>query len=190
VGHAHRAGADRSVPGVRYLRYGLSYRGVEELLADRDVEDMLGDAYQLIARSGGGGRVLGGDFGRSRAVLQRWVKNRRVASEAGQDRRHGQHQRALGRAVQGHWEVDLIIEKSGKSQIATLVERHSRFVMLRRIPYDRCADRVATIPSRRIGELPQQLRRSLTWDQGMETVGHAKFTDCKALIEATDALTT
>jgi transposase, IS30 family len=55
--------------------------------------------------------------------------------------------------------------------------------MLARIPYDGCADRVATILSRRIDELPEQLRRSLTWGQGMEMVGHAEFTDRKALIE-------
>lgn len=80
------------------------------------------------------------------------------------------------RAVPGHWEGDLVVGKGGKSQVATLVERHSRFVLLARIPYDRCADRVAGILSRRIGGLPEQLRRSLTWDQGVEMAGHAKFT--------------
>jgi len=69
-----------------------------------------------------------------------------------------------------------IIGKGGKSQIATLVERHSRVVMLARIPYDRCADRVAAILSGRIGGLPEQLRRSLAWDQGVEMAGHAAFT--------------
>lgn len=83
---------------------------------------------------------------------------------------------AQDRAVPGHWEGDLVIGKGGKSQIATLVERHSRFVMLARIPYDRCAERVAIILSHRIGGLPQQLQRSLTWDQGVEMAGHARFT--------------
>lgn len=45
----------------------------------------------------------------------------------------------------------MIIGKGGKSQIATLVERHTRFVMLARIPYDRCADRVSLILPQHIG---------------------------------------
>ncbi len=48
--------------------------------------------------------------------------------------------------------------------------------MLARIPYDRCADRVAVILSGRVGELPEQLRRSLTWDQGVEMADHATLT--------------
>jgi transposase, IS30 family len=48
--------------------------------------------------------------------------------------------------------------------------------MLARIPYDRCADRVTRNPSLRIGELPEQLPRSPTWDQGVEMADHAAFT--------------
>jgi transposase, IS30 family len=49
-------------------------------------------------------------------------------------------------------------------------------VMLVRIPYDRNADRVSLILSRHIGRLPESLRQSLTWDQGVEMAAHAKFT--------------
>nr|WP_245614322.1 IS30 family transposase [Actinokineospora inagensis] len=44
-----------------------------------------------------------------------------------------------------------------------------------RVPYDRTADRVALVLSRRIGDLPEALRRSLTWDQGVEMAAHAQF---------------
>lgn len=80
------------------------------------------------------------------------------------------------RAVPGHWEGDLIVGKGGKSQIATLVERSSRFVLLQRIPYDRTADRVALQLAQAIERLPEGLRRSITWDQGVEMAAHAKFT--------------
>jgi transposase, IS30 family len=69
-----------------------------------------------------------------------------------------------------------IIGKGGKSQIATLVERATRYLLLQRIPYDRTADRVAIQLASAIRRLPESLRRSLTWDQGVELAGHAKFT--------------
>jgi transposase, IS30 family len=80
------------------------------------------------------------------------------------------------RAVPGFWEGDLIIGKGGKSQIATLVERTSRFTMLVRIPYDRCADRVAALLAKKMETLPEFLRNSITWDQGKEMARHAEFT--------------
>jgi IS30 family transposase len=80
------------------------------------------------------------------------------------------------RAVPGFWEGDLIIGKGGKSQIATLVERTSRFTMLVRIPYDRCADRVAALLAKKMETLPEFLRNSVTWDQGKEMARHADFT--------------
>jgi transposase, IS30 family len=80
------------------------------------------------------------------------------------------------RAVPGFWEGDLIIGKGGTSQVATLVERISRFTMLVRIPYDRTADRVAALLARRMEKLPEFLRNSVTWDQGKEMVRHAEFT--------------
>ena len=80
------------------------------------------------------------------------------------------------RAVPGFWEGDLIIGRGGRSQIATLVERRTRFVMLVRIPYDRTAERVALLLAAKMGTLPEFLRNSVTWDQGKEMARHADFT--------------
>ena len=71
------------------------------------------------------------------------------------------------RAVPGHWEGDLLYGQ-GPGVVATLVERHSRFVMLVGLPVSHSADVVAAALAAKITELPEQLRRSLTWDQGRE----------------------
>ena len=72
------------------------------------------------------------------------------------------------RAVPGHWEGDLIIGKDGASQIGTLVERASRYVLLARLPADRTAETVRDALAAAVAALPAQLKRSLTWDQGSE----------------------
>ena len=81
------------------------------------------------------------------------------------------------RAVPGFWEGDLIIGKGGKSQIATLVERTSRYVMLIRIPYDRTTQRVAALLAQKMETLPDFLRNSVTWDQGKEMAGARELHD-------------
>jgi IS30 family transposase len=83
---------------------------------------------------------------------------------------------ASDRAIPGNLEGDLIIGKGGKSQIATLVDRHSRFAILVKIPYDRTADRVAALLAEKMETLPEFMKKSVTWDQGKEMARHADFT--------------
>jgi len=78
------------------------------------------------------------------------------------------------RAVPGHWEGDLL-SGSRNSHIVTLVERHSRFAMLIKVPSKDTAV-VVTALSRHIRKLPATLRRSLTWDRGLEMARHQDFT--------------
>jgi IS30 family transposase len=81
---------------------------------------------------------------------------------------------AEDRAVPGHWEGDLLAG-TNNSHIATLVERHSRFVMLVKIDSKESVG-VATALARKIRKLPAELRRSLTWDRGTEMAAHKQFT--------------
>ena len=78
------------------------------------------------------------------------------------------------RAVPGHWEGDLLFGDRS-SQIATLVERQTRYVMLVKVASNDTATVVnALIKNAR--KLPQELYKSLTWDRGHEMAGHKRFT--------------
>src|SRR6201994_29482 len=78
------------------------------------------------------------------------------------------------RAIPGHWEGDLL-RGARNSHVATLVERHSRFCMLVKVPGKDTATVVAAL-SQHVRQLPATLRRSLTWDRGLEMAQHKQFT--------------
>ena len=78
------------------------------------------------------------------------------------------------RAVPGHWEGDLL-SGAHNSHVATLVERRSRFVLLVKVSSKETATVVAAL-SQHVRQLPATLRRSLTWDRGLEMAQHRSFT--------------
>jgi IS30 family transposase len=81
---------------------------------------------------------------------------------------------ANDRAVPGHWEGDLLMGKDGKSQIATLVERASRFTLLVRVE-NKETETVVPALTECVKQLPESLKRSLTWDRGPELANHEEF---------------
>jgi IS30 family transposase len=81
---------------------------------------------------------------------------------------------ANDRAVPGHWEGDLLFG-TVDTYIATLVERHTRYCMLVKIP-SKDSKAVASAIQKQITRLPKHLLRSLTWDRGSEMAAHKQFT--------------
>jgi IS30 family transposase len=115
---------------------------------------------------------------------QRTLRRARMATRSGQHR--GQIVNAVSirdrpaevtdRAVPGHWEADLLAG-ARHSHLATLVERQSRFTLLVKVPGGG-KDTASVVPAlaRQMRRLPTALRRSLTWDRGLELAQHAAFT--------------
>ena len=113
---------------------------------------------------------------------KRRMRRSRHSSEHGQSR--GQIVDAISirerpaevedRAIPGHWEGDLL-SGAKNSYIATLVERHSRFAMLIKVPSKETGAVVAAL-SQHVRKLPARLKRSLTWDRGLEMAKHKDFT--------------
>ena len=84
---------------------------------------------------------------------------------------------AADRAVPGHWEGDLVIGRAGRSAMATLVERTSRYTVPVALPAGR-RDAATTCDALidAVTGMPTELVKTLTWDQGSELAGHAAFT--------------
>ena len=131
--------------------------------------------------------------GALRKELTRYLRMKRsVRRPGGKPTRNGQSHipamvnirerpaEAEDRAVPGHWEGDLLYGH-GPGVVATLVERHSRFVLLVGLAETHRAEVVAAALAAKISELPHQLRRSLTWDQGREMAQHATFSVASAV---------
>lgn len=78
------------------------------------------------------------------------------------------------RAIPGHWEGDLL-SGGNNTHIATLVERHSRYVLLVRVK-GKDTDNVVTALVKQVKQLPEGLMSSLTWDRGTELAAHSRFT--------------
>jgi transposase, IS30 family len=78
------------------------------------------------------------------------------------------------RATPGHWEGDLITGEQNRSAIGTVVERTSRFTVLLHLPARHTAEAVRDALADAMSQLPEQLRRSLTWDQGKEMALHSE----------------
>ncbi len=120
--------------------------------------------------------------------LTRHLRSRRHKRQARGTSRHGQGRGKIremvmiserppeveDRAVPGHWEGDLLHGSTGNA-IATLVERQTRYCQLVALPEGARAEPVRLGLAASITTLPEQLRRSLTWDQGLELAEHRRF---------------
>lgn len=118
-------------------------------------------------RSGRKTRLPQSKFATKRGANKSWVEGCEISLRPAE---------AEDRAVPGHWEGDLIIGGDAKSCLITLVERSTRFVLVRRLdlhPSELVTSKLAEM----ISTVPEALMRTITWDQGVEMASHKKFTD-------------
>jgi len=108
---------------------------------------------------------------RSRSYTQKTAIHGQIADAVSISERPASVQ---DRAVPGHWEGDLVFG-SGNSQIATLVERHTRYLMLVKLE-GKDSQTVVDALIKNASKLPQELYKSLTWDRGTEMHAHKRFT--------------
>jgi IS30 family transposase len=130
-------------------------------------------AHELLLRSGRVSRRPQSRGARAARTGRLWAKDFNISTRPAE---------AEDRAVPGHWEGDLVIGARGTSAIITLVERSTRYVMLGSLPEDRTSGHVTAVLTTLMRRLPEHLRRTLTWDQGIEMARHATFTlatDCR-----------
>ena len=139
------------------------------------------------------------DLGISKTALQSWVRDARFQSHGLTPPKDPEERRDMSQALKrirelemvpiserpsdvdervlpGHWEGDLIAGTQNRSAVATLVERSTRYVVLGHLPGDHGAESVRESLVRALHPLPEQLRRTLTWDQGAEMAEHKAFT--------------
>ncbi|WP_344257684.1 IS30 family transposase, partial [Agromyces humatus] len=83
---------------------------------------------------------------------------------------------ADNKQIAGHWEGDLILGAGAASAMVTLRERKTQYGMVVNLPHDHTAASVNTAITRAFAVLPAHLKRSLTWDQGVEMASHEAFT--------------
>jgi IS30 family transposase len=137
--------------------------------------------YQAVYRP-----ELGGGLCRNLPKVLRTGRLRRKRRRRAEERRgrlvnmtmiDQRSEEAAGREVAGHWEGDLITGESNRSAIGTLVERSSRYTILLYLPGRHTAEAVRDAVIEAMKDLPVQLRRSLTWDQGSEMAMHADIAE-------------
>jgi transposase, IS30 family len=196
---AHRLAASRRVrpkprklalngPLRSYVEAGLAMRWSPEQVSSRVIKDHPADTsmrvctetiYAAIYDTGAGG------LGRRRGISTRTRRTRRKPHRKPTARRkrfvepmrpiHDRPQEAESRQVAGHWEGDLIIGSFSRSAIGTVVDRTTRFTHLVHLDGEHTAETVCNGLITTLTDLPDELRGTLTWDQGAEMSEHATF---------------